>query len=411
LWAFSNAGGIISSQLWGKKDHDGFNKSCGATISVSMIAGIILSLIIFFASSLLARIMIDDEEVVKYVADYLRIISVSFIFTSFNIAIATVFSSSGDTKTPFIQQAVTTILNFILNYLLIFGAFGFPRLTVVGAAISTLISVSTGSIVLVFLAISKGKMPSLIYLIKPEIKVIKEMLHLGLPMLGDMFFWQFAMMVYLKFIGMAGADAVAIYGVVGIFISVLYLSISGFVSGTGIIVGQLIGGGLKGKAYKFSKSALFYSILISLIPSILLILFSGIIKIEPYYITIKSVTINVSKILDIPSWFRLSGVIGDSATICLIILAFRQAFTTISGMVGSTIRAGKDALFVLYISLFGFFLVGLPLTTIAGPVFNLGIVGIFIAISIEDIAKAITFLIRFRSKSWLFKSDIKAITE
>ncbi len=81
------------------------------------------------------------EDTLMYGRNYFKIIVVGIIFQAFNFSIYAVLRGAGDTKTPpmNINLKVNT-LNVIGNALLIYGLFGFPRLGVTGAAISTTFS-------------------------------------------------------------------------------------------------------------------------------------------------------------------------------------------------------------------------------------------------------------------------------
>lgn len=383
LFAFSNAGSIIAGQLWGKGKKDDYYKVCAATLFISSIIALLLGLVMFYGSRLSISIMINDEKIIEYGTVYMRIIAFCFILTGISIALSITFTSQGDTRTPFYQQIVTTVLNVVFNYLLIFGKMGFPRMGVAGAAWSSLISTVAGLFYIVFTAFRKGYLPDIFYIIKPEIKKIKEILKIGLPVLGDMFFWQFAMMVYLKFIGMAGSEAVAVYGVVGLFFSLLFLTVSGFVTGTGISVAQIIGSGNNDNAIKFGYKSLFSAMIIGALAGVVLIVSSPL----------------------IPGIFKLEGDAYYHCIICLIILGFRQPFATANGVLPSAIRAGKDTKSPLITSFAAFAFIGLPLSFIAGPILKFGIIGIFSAMTIEEISKSVIFFLRYRTGRWIKNID------
>jgi len=382
FWSFSQAGNIIAGQLWGERKLYKFKDSIKDSILLTIIIGTLFSLIIFFGKEIGGAFIIKDKNIILLINEYLGIMSFTFFATCLNMVLSISFIASGDTKVPFYQQLLTTILNIVLNYLLIFGKLGFPELRVKGAAIASFISTFIGTILLIIININKNILPSIkeIFFSKP--KYFKEIIKISSFLLFDMFLWQFASMVYMKIIGNTGKSSVAIYGVVTTFMPILYLAISGFVQGTSINISQLIGAGFPKKAYIFTKKALFYSIIFGLIPSIILIIASPII---PYY-------------------FKITEKDFLACSISLIILVLRQPFVIITSLLVTVIRAGKDTLFIPIISFSGFLFVGLPFTLLAVYILNAGIVGIFIALSFEEIAKSIMFYQRYKLKKWLFKS-------
>jgi len=381
LFAFVNGGGIIASQLWGKGDLEEYRKSCSAVLLLSMVISTLLSIFIFIFSKELISIMINNEpKLIEYGSTYLKIISFTLLITGFNMALTISFTSSGNTKAPFYGQLVITITNIILNYILIYGKFGFPQLGVVGAAIASFIATTLGTLALVLFSI---RSLSFTAFIKPQFFRIKEIIKLGTPILGDMFFWQFSLILYLKLIGLGGKNDVAIYGVVNIFFSIFFLFISGFMSGTGIIIGQLIGAGLKQNSYDFAKKALKASLIVTIFPAVIVLLITPI----------------------IPTIFKLDKSLFLTTFICMLILIIRQPFSVINAIIPTTIRAGKDTLYPLFVSIIPFAILSFPLALILGNgIFHFGVVGIFFAMSLEELAKSIIFLLRFRSKRWLEKS-------
>ncbi len=384
LSAFVNAGAIIASQLWGRGEIEEYRKTCSVVLFLSMVISTFLALLTFLYSKELIAIMIKDEPtIVAYGSTYLKITAFTLVLTGFNIALTVSFTSAGNTKIPFYQQLVIAIANVILNYILIYGKFGFPALGVAGAALASFIATLLGCTVLVYYSI-KNRFLSFTALIKPQMAKIREIMKLGFPMLGDMFFWQLTLIIYLKLIGLGGKNDVAIYGVVGIFFSILFLFVSGFTSGNAIIVGQLIGRGLKQNAYDFAKKALKASLIVTIFPSLLTLLITPI----------------------IPSMFKLDSSLFATTFICMVLLVIKQPFAVINAIIPNTIRAGKDTLFPLFISIIPFVFLSFPIAAIFGNgIFHFGIVAIFFAMLIEEIAKSIIYALRFKSKRWLHKSD------
>jgi len=78
-------------------------------------------------------------EVVALGADYVQMLTWMLPFVFMKLVFVSALNSAGDTKTPMKVKTGSIILNVILNYLLIFGHYGFPELGVLGAAVGTVI--------------------------------------------------------------------------------------------------------------------------------------------------------------------------------------------------------------------------------------------------------------------------------
>lgn len=79
------------------------------------------------------------QEVITLGSDYVTMLTWMLPFVFVKLVFVSALNSSGDTKTPMQIKIVSIVLNVVLNYLLIFGAFGFPALGVMGAALGTVI--------------------------------------------------------------------------------------------------------------------------------------------------------------------------------------------------------------------------------------------------------------------------------
>src|SRR5690606_30391722 len=103
------------------------------------VLGVLLFLMVFFAKPLM-YLMKQPEDVVKLAIPYLDLVAISLI----PLIIFQAFKQFSDglsmTKEPMFATILANVLNGVLNYLLIFGKFGFPELGIVGAAYGTLIS-------------------------------------------------------------------------------------------------------------------------------------------------------------------------------------------------------------------------------------------------------------------------------
>lgn len=110
-----------------------------------------------------------------------------------------------------VTSFTTLLINVCLNYILIYGNFGAPRLGVQGAAIATLIAriVELGIVlVYVFLVDKKIRIrPS--QLLPTDWKMVKQYLRIGLPVLGSNAMWGIAMAVQTSILGHMGGTAIA----------------------------------------------------------------------------------------------------------------------------------------------------------------------------------------------------------
>ena len=164
----------------------------------SFINGFILCLIlgsVLYALVLVLKntlIYLDQPvEVVKLALPYIDIVAISLIPLLLFQALKQYTDGLSRTIYPMYATVVANIINVIINYILIFGMLGFPKLGIIGAAIGTLISRIIMFVFLFYMLMDK----KIIYNYMSELKsfmydkfMIKEILSLGLPTSLQMFF-------------------------------------------------------------------------------------------------------------------------------------------------------------------------------------------------------------------------------
>jgi Na+-driven multidrug efflux pump len=102
-----------------------------------------------------------NNDTIDVSVTYLRIVMLSLPFNYIRLIICAAFRASGNTKISLISNVSANLVNLFLNYCLIMGNLGFPRLEVSGAAIAT----SIGNIVIYCISIAGGAVASYFFTI------------------------------------------------------------------------------------------------------------------------------------------------------------------------------------------------------------------------------------------------------
>ena len=180
-------------------------------------------------------------EVLEGSLIYFSIIAPSFVFSNLNVQFRPILTGEGDTRTPIAFQVGGTLLNVILDPLLIFTA-GWG---IAGAAWATLISQAAVSVVFFYyFFISKG-----MYL-QPPIRafvyswdVVKQILQIGLPASLSMVVMSTGGMFFNRLVSVFGSDAVAAFGIGGRLDSVYFLPNFALASSMVTLTGMFYGAG------------------------------------------------------------------------------------------------------------------------------------------------------------------------
>ena len=136
---------LLSKSL-GEKEFDRANDAARNGIFLALMTSVIFAVFAFFAAGPFMRFQTNDRQIYQYGVEYMRICACLGIGVFIQITFERLLTSTGKTVYTMISQAVGAITNIILDPILIFGLFGFPKMGVPGAAIATVIGQFLGAI-------------------------------------------------------------------------------------------------------------------------------------------------------------------------------------------------------------------------------------------------------------------------
>ncbi len=134
--------GITSTIAWfhGADEKEKIRNIAWQSFIIAIFVAIILSLFsIVFAENIMAFIC-GENETLPIATSYYKINAYGFFFQIMTAAITAAFRGIGITKIALVYNLIGGVFNVFLNYLLIYGAFGFPEMRADGAALATTIS-------------------------------------------------------------------------------------------------------------------------------------------------------------------------------------------------------------------------------------------------------------------------------
>lgn len=265
---------VISSQYWGKKHLEPIKKVFSAAFMSGMLMSTVLMAVVLIAPAGVLGILSDESAIVAEGARYIKVMAFTYIiFAVTNILIALMRSIEA-VKIGFYTSVLALIFNISLNYVLIFGKFGFPEMGVIGAAVATLISriVEFIAVVVYVFIIDKRLKLRVKDIFSLEKSYIKDYMKAGLPLIGSGGSWGVAMTVQTAIIGRLGAAAIGANAVAApIFqvVSVLYTS-SG--NASSVLIGKTVGENDIPRVKKYAVKLQIMYILIGLLSCVSLIL-------------------------------------------------------------------------------------------------------------------------------------------
>ncbi len=268
--------GIFGAQFAGKKDNEGVRHTFRFKVIFCTIIAILgIALFWFLGEPLINTYLKGDGSIedaaatLKYARQYLNIMLIGLIPASLVQAYASTLREIGKPKVPMYAGIVAVVVNLCLNYILIFGHFGAPRLGVEGAAIATVIS---RFVELLFVAVwtrsHSADNPFIIGAYRSiyvPMSLIKQIARKGVPLLLNETAWAFGMAVLNQRYSVRGLDVVAANNIATTFFNVFSVAFIATGAAIGIMLGQILGAGKTKEAYETSAKLITFSVLVSLV--------------------------------------------------------------------------------------------------------------------------------------------------
>ena len=232
---------VLGAQYWGKRDLEPIPHIIGAALRFGGALAAALFALVLMAPEALLRLLSNEEAVVAQGARYFQIICFTYvIFTVTNILVASL-RSVGIVKIGYAVAFSTLCINVSLNYVLIYGRWGFPELGVRGAAMATLVSRCVELLIVVWFLKSRERRLNLTLkkLLFIDKSYIRDYSRVSAPVLVNQALWGVAQMVQTGILGHLGGDVTAANAIA----VQVYQVLSGAASASGIVVGKTIGGG------------------------------------------------------------------------------------------------------------------------------------------------------------------------
>lgn len=264
------------SQAIGKNDSKERNSYVYSSIVLCIIMSIVYSIIlIIFKDGLIGFFKLGDESIVRMSQEYLIVISLGMICAFLNPQFTGIFTSSGNSKTPFVVNTVGLFMNIILDPLLIFGVGPIKPLGVVGAALATILSQLLVTIIFVYTFIKNGYSLKLNNKKYVKLKYINSICILGGPTAIQNCLFTFFSMFIGRIVASAGPVAIAVQKVGSQIESISWMTAGGFASALTAFVGQNYGAKRNDRVIKGYISTLIISCILGVFTTIVLIFAGG----------------------------------------------------------------------------------------------------------------------------------------
>ncbi len=382
LFGATSGMAIFTAQFWGKHEIEPIRKVLGMSLITAACVALIFTLVATLMPEAVLGFYTDDTEVIDLGSSYLRIVGFTYIAVAIATAYIAVLRSIQLIRLTIIATVSALTFKTILGYGLIFGIGGLPELGVRGAAIGTA-SGWTLELVLLLILIYTQKTPlaaNPLTLFSFDKAFFGRVLKTVWPAVANELFWSFGITTYYAIYAHIGTDSIAAVNINATIEELGFVVFMGLANGCAVMVGNRIGARKKDEAYEIVRRVIIIGVTFAVIVGVIIFFLRDVVV--GRYDLSPSGAKNVRMLMLMMActlWIRMFN------------------FSTFVG----ALRAGGDTRFALIMEICSIWLIGVPAAYIAAFVFHLPVYYVYLAVSIEEIAKAFVSGWRFKSKKWI----------
>ena len=382
--------GIFSAQFFGKGDYEGQKYTFRFKLYACLLITAIACVLFHFLDEPLISLYLNDGGSVgntrlalSYGKEYLAIMIFGLLPFAVSQTYVSTIRETGQTFVPMVSGIVAVITNLVLDYVLIFGAFGAPELGVAGAAIATVIARYTECLIVVVWAHRHpDKNPYLIGVYKglriPG-SILADIFRKGLPLMFNEMLWAVGMAVIVQCYAVRGLEVVAaqnISSTISNLFNIVYLQLGNCIS---IVVGQKLGAGQLEEAKDADNKIIFFDVVCCACISVIMILLGGL----------------------FPEIYKTEPGIKALAKNFIIISAMAMPLCAFSHCSYFTLRSGGKTIVTFLFDSVYTWVVMIPYAFVLSRFTTLSITMVFFLVSFTEIIKVIIGFFMIKSNVWL----------
>jgi len=373
---------VYIAQFWGKKDE----KSIRKTMGVGLVGGVLVSLVFFLVSFLypvkVLELFLKEPQVVSIGADYLRIVSISYVFTAISLTYSVASRGVEQARLPMIVSSISIVVNTVGNWILIFGLFGMPAMGAKGAAIATLIARVVEMFMLIFFiyrtdSVLAAKISELIHFNK---KFVNQIFKTAMPVLINEGIWALGTVMYTMALAKINSDAVAAFQVMMAVYRFFEVAFLGLGNACQVVIGNRIGAGEEHLAMEYGKRFIKLTLITCVVTSSMIFFsaesIASVFKV-PNHVQVQAIyMMRIVALYNFPKMMNLLYIVG-------------------------ILRGGGDTVYAMWIESLCVWGIGVPIAFAGAMIFGWPAYIVVGAFMLEEVVKSILGTYRFVSKKWI----------
>lgn len=379
LIAINTGSTAMVARYTGAKEYDKANRIFNQAIVLNLIIGLVISFAGFFCSGAMVRLMgATDEHIISEATKYLQIQMAGLSAIALSTTITACLRGIGNSKTAMMYNLAANLVNVVLNYLLIYGKFGFPKLGVSGASLATIVGQLTAGIIAIVYIVKKKNIFTFNISLKMDKTVTRTILAVGVPAMGEQVAMRLGMVIYAIMVAKLGTIENATHQVCMNILGFSFMIGQAFAVSATTMVGQKLGEGDSKSAERYGICSTGFAVVVSIIVGIAFLMFNR----------------------------EIMGIFTDDTSVInmgagiLILLGIVQPMQAVQFTLTGALRGAGDTLFAAIISLITICGVRLLLGYVMMYVFEIGLIGAWYALIADQIIRTSGICVRYMRGKW-----------
>ena len=369
----------LVAEAFGKRDSQAISSFFKHGLVIATAFALLMIVLLFSSLPLIGRLN-QPEAIVKLAIPYIKVVSLSLLPWMLFLAFLELGEGLGDTKPGMYAALIGNVANVFLDYVLIFGKLGFPKMGVTAAAIGTLVA-QLSMLLFIFYSYYKRekfrKILSQIDCKRYQITRFKRLLKLGFPLALQGLFEEGVFTAAALISGLVGITVLAAHEVLVSLVWMAALICSGFSTAATVRVSNNLGDGNYKAMRRVGFSALWMVAVLALV--------------------FGSAFIFLSDLL--PRIYTNDAQVVRLVSSSLIVVALFQFLDGIQGTLLGALMGLQDVKAPTSISFVAYWVIAFPLSYVLAVPVNLGLSGIWIGLSIGLVFSTTSLYVRYAKKT------------
>ena len=348
---------------------------------ISFFVGAIMSILGFIFSEDMIRFMgATEDNVLQAGTAYLQIQMAGFMFMVITTTITAVLRGVGDSRTAMIYNMTANVINVILNYALIYGNWGLPKMGVAGASLATIIGQFAAFLLAMYAICSGNKYLHLCFSdgFKPDREAVSSIAKIGIPAMVEQMVMRTGMILFSKIVATLGTVSFATHQICMNIQAMSFMIGQAYQISATSLVGQSLGKIRSDMAQLYANCTRRIGMAVSLVLAVVFLLFGK----------------------EIVSLYSDDITIIAQGGVIMFFMAFILPFQSSQFILTGALRGAGDTRSTAIISLLTILILRPTIAYVCINYFGFGLWGAWIALACDQLVRSGLVFMRFSSGRW-----------